>query len=234
MATREDPRLGPVLTNRTLIAQGGFQARAYIFLRRWGGNGFGHVGWGYRVGDDAVDCGSLENTAGSPNVGYHDLNYAWVKLGIGTREMLGMMRGGFGKVDNRPQSYGGDPVLAKGSYLPRPNPYSTNDVSAERRLANGGTHVDSFDVWRYTEFAWINVNKSSIKKAHEMAVESPNIGYNAVGNNCLDLTYRIVEAYGVPGDTLPWTQNNAYPSTWFDACVHDKQWNRERWPDMPA
>lgn len=234
MATREEAQLGPNLTRRTLIAQGDFQARAYIFLRRWGGNGFGHVGWGFRVDDDGCDCGSLENSGGGANVGYNQLNNAWFKSNVGTQEMLAMMRGGFGERDNQPQSYGGDPVLAKGKYLPRPEPYSTNKVSAVRRLPNGDSTTNSFDVWRYTEYAWFNVNRSNISKAHAMAVESPNIGYNALGNNCLDLTYRIVEAYGVPADKLPYTQDNAYPSTWFDACVRYNRWHRERWPDRPA
>jgi hypothetical protein len=231
---RPEQRLGTTLSDRGLIARGGFQGRAYIFLRRWGGNGFGHAGWGYQIGNDGVTCGSMENGAGSFNVGYHELNNAWYQFNLGVEDMLGVMRGGFGKPDLTPQSYGGDPVLKKGKYLPPPHPFTESQISIRRTLADGGTKVDSFDVWRYTEYAWIDVSNPRVEKADKLALESPNIGYNAAGNNCLDLTYRIVEAYGVPGNKLPWTQNNAYPSTWFDQCVSDKGWHRVRWPDMPA
>jgi hypothetical protein len=69
---RPEQRLGTTLSDRGLIAQGGFQGRAYIFLRRWGANGLGHVGWGYRVSQSEYDCGSMENNSGNPT------RYFWV------------------------------------------------------------------------------------------------------------------------------------------------------------
>ena len=50
---------------------------------------------------------------------------------------------------------------------------------------------------------------AALAKAHEHAQS----GYAAIGNNCLDHTFRVLEAYGVKD--LPWPLSHGSPNEWF-------------------
>ncbi len=50
---------------------------------------------------------------------------------------------------------------------------------------------------------------NALAKARQLSAN----GYGALGNNCLDHTFRVLEAYGVKD--LPWLQTHPSPNDWF-------------------
>jgi hypothetical protein len=229
------------LPGRVTVARAA-QGRAFIFLRRWGANGNGHAGWGYKLSNDTYDCGSMENNSGNPTRNRDETNDAWFLFDVSFAHMTGIMRGGVGAVDRRSEQYGGDEHLPAGRYLVRPSPYQTEPLRISGRMARDNwlnplerptVRTDSVEFRRYTEFASIAVESPDYDAPRTLALESPRRGYDVGGNNCADLAYAIVSAYGVPGDKLAWLQSNPQPSQWFDACL-EKGWSRTSWPALSA
>ncbi len=65
----------------------------------------------------------------------------------------------------------------------------------------------------YHAFKKAKVPTVDADAALQMAHQQSQSGYSAIGNNCLDHTFRILEAYGVKG--LPWPLNHGSPNEWF-------------------
>jgi hypothetical protein len=228
------------LPDRTQLAQG-FAGRAYVFLRRWGANGNGHAGWGYRVGS-VYDCGSMENNSGNPTRLEGETNDAWFIFDVSGAHMQGLMRGGVGPRDLNTERYH-DERYPDGFYRVRPAPYQTSPIPITGRLT---THVarqskfqtrylgppvltDPVEFRRYTEYAWIDVARPNVEAPRRLARASPNVGYGVAGNNCGDLAYNIARAYGVPDANLPLLQVHPQPTRWFEACLREG-WTRSAWP----
>lgn len=53
--------------------------------------------------------------------------------------------------------------------------------------------------------------------AEAFARTTPQLGYSALGNNCLDHTHRTLTLYGEQG--LPWTQSHPSPNEWFALLI---------------
>ncbi len=244
---RPEQRLGTALSDRGLIAQAGFQGRAYIFLRRWGANGLGHVGWGYRTSSTQYDCGSMENNSGNPTRFWYENNDAWYVLSTSNDTMNNVMQRGVGPVDRATVHYGGDRNYPAGDYLVRPDPASVSKIKIVKdlpdyrtpsghrspgRLVRAHRVTEEVEFRRYTERAWLDVASVNVEEARKIARHSPFLGYNVDGNNCADLTYKIVAAYGVPAASLSWLQTHPGPSAWFDGCV-EQGWHRDIWPALP-
>lgn len=65
-----------------------------------------------------------------------------------------------------------------------------------------------YDAWKLASFR--NGNPAAAwKRAQEMEAS----GYVALGNNCLDHTFRVLESYGQPD--LPWPMTHPSPNDWF-------------------
>ena len=73
----------------------------------------------------------------------------------------------------------------------------------------------------YSQYKCRTTPGSSVGAANRAAADNRSAGYTGIGNNCLDATYRVLAAYGVPD--LPWTQTNPYPNNWFNALGGDWQ-----------
>jgi hypothetical protein len=234
-------RTGNDLAGRVKAA-GKKTGKAYVFLRRWGASGNGHAGWGCLVDDTHYDCGSMENNSGHPTRNDDETNDAWFRFDVSAAEMVGLFRGGVGPVDRNTTSYGGDSYLPKGKYLNRPEPYQTDPIQVTGRrardpwfnpLAPVTVHTDPVIFLRYTEYAFIEVTNPNVDAARKIAQASPNRGYGVSGNNCANLAYEIVSAYGVPDDKLSWLQTHPQPSVWFDDLIK-KGWTRVGFPALPG
>jgi hypothetical protein len=66
----------------------------------------------------------------------------------------------------------------------------------------------------YTTYKCVKTNTSSVGAAKTAASGNVTAGYTGVGNNCLDATIRVLNAYGVPG--LPSATFYPYPNNWFN------------------
>ncbi|MFF5173658.1 RICIN domain-containing protein [Micromonospora sp. NPDC000089] len=84
----------------------------------------------------------------------------------------------------------------------------------------------------YTTYRCRSTANSSVGAANTAVADTKSSGYAGVGNNCLDATYRVLSAYGVPG--LPWVQTNPYPNNWFNALGSEWStgWLGETWDNV--
>jgi len=53
--------------------------------------------------------------------------------------------------------------------------------------------------------------------AEAYARTTPQLGYSALGNNCLDHVHHVLTAYGEQG--LPWPQTHPSPNEWFALLI---------------
>ncbi|WP_155128674.1 hypothetical protein [[Actinomadura] parvosata] len=67
----------------------------------------------------------------------------------------------------------------------------------------------------YTSYKCVKTDGSSVGAAKTAASGNLTAGYTGIGNNCLDATIRVLNAYGVPG--LPSASFYPYPNNWFNA-----------------
>lgn len=72
----------------------------------------------------------------------------------------------------------------------------------------------------YSQYKCRTTPTSSVGAANSAATANATAGYTGIGNNCLDATYRILNAYGVPN--LPWPSTHWYPNNWYNAL--DSTW----------
>lgn len=75
--------------------------------------------------------------------------------------------------------------------------------------------------YRYTEYKRTFVMQRNASAAEAKAEELRSVGYGLYGNNCLDHTYAVLEAYGVDKSrVMPWKQTRPAPNSWFRAFKH--------------
>lgn len=76
--------------------------------------------------------------------------------------------------------------------------------------------VDMFFQFKQRNYHAVKRAKVAVANPHQamhMARQQAAGGYVAIGNNCLDHTLRILQAYGVKD--LPWAQTHPSPNDWF-------------------
>ncbi len=68
---------------------------------------------------------------------------------------------------------------------------------------------------RYTTYKCVKTAGSAVGAAATAANGNATAGYTGIGNNCLDASIRVLNAYGVPG--LPPAVFYPYPNNWVNA-----------------
>ncbi|UXY32399.1 hypothetical protein [Streptomyces sp. HUAS TT20] len=101
------------------------------------------------------------------------------------------------------ENFGGAPVIPPGGQ---------NGWWA-KRFASADEMLSEFRSRRYHALKQCRVNDADWAAAEAKAKETGSSGYSAWANNCLDHTYRILEAYG--DDGLPWPLTHPAPNDWF-------------------
>ncbi len=75
--------------------------------------------------------------------------------------------------------------------------------------------------YHYTEYKRTFVMRRNARAAEAKAEEIRDWGYGLYGNNCLDHTYAVLEAYGVDKSrVMPWKEFRPAPNSWFRAFKH--------------
>jgi hypothetical protein len=70
----------------------------------------------------------------------------------------------------------------------------------------------------YHAYRYVNVPRPNPAAGRHMALESRNWGYTAIGNNCMDHTYRVITAYASgDGNLLPWPLTHPAPNNFYDS-----------------
>ena len=86
--------------------------------------------------------------------------------------------------------------------------------------------IDAFknhysDANTYNEYKRTFVMKRSASNAESKQWTIRYRGYTLFGNNCLNHTYEVLEAYGVDKSrVMPWLQTRPAPNSWFRAFKH--------------
>lgn len=210
---RQDQTLGPAIPNRTLIASAQSTWKVYVFLRRNGGNGFGHTAVGYENNRNSVTCGGVENYnqgIRSAQIGAGDRNDGWFLMSTTEERMFALMSRGAG---------------AKSAAMPNPFRAAIPTDRNQRELNPWATHVetDNIEVGPYGEYAELRFKGTpNFAAAEKLMRNLPNRGYTATGNNCNDAVAHVLRAYGVPN--VPWQLTNMKPKDWFDSLSSD--WRR--------
>lgn len=220
MATREDARLGPNLTSRTLIASAQTTWYAYIFLRRNAASGNGHTAFGFQNNRDGYTCGGVENYhqgIRASQIGAGDRNDGWFLMNTTKERMFALMSRGAG---------------AQTADRPHPFRAAIPTDRNQRDLNPFTTHVEAenIEVGPYSDAAeYAFTGTPRFEEAEAIVRELPNRGYTIAGflpglrgNNCNDAVADIIRAYGI--DDLPWNQTNVQPAYWFDKLNQD--WHR--------
>lgn len=79
-----------------------------------------------------------------------------------------------------------------------------------------GTQADMLAAMRqrnYDGYKFATVRDCNAATARAAADALKTVGYIAIGSNCLDHVWRVLDAYGVKG--LPWLQTHPSPNDWF-------------------
>ena len=210
---RQEPRLGPVLTDRTLIARGAQVWKVYVFLRRNGAFGNGHTAVGYQNNRDSFACGGIENYnqgIRAAQIGEGDRNDGWFLMSIGQSRMFSLMNQGAGPVTTERQ---------------HPDRAAISTARNQKDYTPWSTHVemDDIEVGPYGETAeFCFTGSPDFNAADALLSNLPNRGYTLAGNNCNNAVADVLRAYGIP--KLPWNQTNLKPKDWFDALP--SSWTR--------
>ena len=70
----------------------------------------------------------------------------------------------------------------------------------------------------YAEWKTTMVSERNPSRAWATAAATKGWGFTGVGNNCLDHTYAVLEAYNVNKSVImPWKQTHPAPNSWFRA-----------------
>jgi hypothetical protein len=75
----------------------------------------------------------------------------------------------------------------------------------------------------YTEYKCELTSGSSVGAAITAATNNIGAGYTGLGNNCLDATYRVLNAYGAPN--LPWPSTHPRPYQDWYSSLDSSTWN---------
>lgn len=65
----------------------------------------------------------------------------------------------------------------------------------------------------YDGYKLMTVSNADPNAAEGVVMKIPGWGYRAIGSNCLDHAYAVLEAYGEQG--MPWMQTHPSPNDWF-------------------
>lgn len=75
----------------------------------------------------------------------------------------------------------------------------------------------------YTEYKCELTSGSAVGAAITAATNNISAGYTGLGNNCLDATYRVLNAYGAPN--LPWPSTHPRPYQDWYSSLDSSTWN---------
>jgi hypothetical protein len=75
----------------------------------------------------------------------------------------------------------------------------------------------------YTQYKCELTSGSSVTAAINAADNNITAGYTGLGNNCLDATYRVLNAYGAP--SLPWPSTHPRPYQDWYSSLDSSTWN---------
>jgi hypothetical protein len=128
------------------VCASSISTEAYVFVRRFGAHGFGHVAFGFKVASNLFVYGSLEDPNGTHQIDSGEDNGFWLRDGT-FNDMLCAMKS--------------PPIMGAESYDPYYKKYSVPDAP--------------------------NVC-SAVAKAESIY----GVGYDVIGDNCLDAVYDIL------------------------------------------
>lgn len=69
----------------------------------------------------------------------------------------------------------------------------------------------------YDALKILEVRAPRAADAEAYARTTPQLGYSALGNNCLDHAHRVLSLFGEQG--LPWPQTHPSPNEWFSLLI---------------
>ncbi len=170
--------------------------KAYVFLRRQGGNGLGHVAVAYQTTLDKYSCGGIENysnnTLGSIAVLPGNRNDGWFLNDLTLLQVKQLMYKGRGR--------------SQEGMLEPDGPA----ISVRR-----GGNTDLVEVAPYYEFKVFTISGTpNFYNAETVLRNFPKRGYLAARNNCADATIQVLQGYGVR--SLPTLSTFPLPMVWFD------------------
>jgi hypothetical protein len=89
------------------------------------------------------------------------------------------------------------------------------DYGTEKQMLKKMKDPRPFAPYNYAKA--VAVAKPKADAALKIAKANINAGFTGLTNNCLDATYRVLQAYGAD---MPWPSTNWAPNGWFNAIKH--------------
>ena len=103
-------------------------------------------------------------------------------------------------------------------YAPGDNGWWARLHTSEAAMFNEMRHSHLGSNNAYDEVVIIPMATSHSANAKATADQTRLEGYTLIGNNCMDHTGKVLEAYGVgwqPNGPMPWKQTHSAPAAWF-------------------